>query len=75
MHPQGEVHINDDGSWNACPGASDVNLLVYFFCTDFACTGQDNPSTDCSTGDVPNVFVSNETDHDGPYDGVTLFCG
>ena len=21
VHPAGEVHINDDGSWDSCPGA------------------------------------------------------
>jgi hypothetical protein len=39
-----------------------------------ACPGQDNPSTECSTGDVPNIFEGNLSDHDGPYDGVTMGC-
>lgn len=34
--------------------------------------GQDNESTLCTTGAVPNVFAGNETDHDGPYGGVLL---
>ncbi|TDL26724.1 alpha/beta-hydrolase [Rickenella mellea] len=38
------------------------------------CPGQDNTSTQCSTGDVPNVLESNVNDHDGPYDGVTMGC-
>jgi len=39
-----------------------------------ACPGQDNPSTLCTTGDVPDIFQSNESDHDGPYNGVTMGC-
>lgn len=36
--------------------------------------GQDNPSTLCIVGDVPTIFQGNETNHDGPYDGVTMGC-
>ncbi|EKM50051.1 uncharacterized protein PHACADRAFT_130581 [Phanerochaete carnosa HHB-10118-sp] len=39
-----------------------------------ACPGQDNPSTECEVGAVPNVFESDESDHDGPYDGVVMGC-
>ncbi|KAI6149906.1 Alpha/Beta hydrolase protein [Pisolithus tinctorius] len=38
------------------------------------CPGQDNPSTECIVGDVPTVFQWNEADHDGPYNGVTIWC-
>ncbi|KAI0364330.1 lipase [Pilatotrama ljubarskyi] len=38
-----------------------------------ACPGQDNPSKDCSVGEV-SVFTFNETNHDGPYDGVKMGC-
>jgi hypothetical protein len=38
------------------------------------CPGQDNPSTQCIVGAVPNIFVSNETDHDGPYNGIETVC-
>ncbi|KAJ7089828.1 lipase [Mycena belliarum] len=54
-HPTGEVHIQDSGVWDTCPG-------------------EDNPSTLCSTGDVPNIFEGDESDHDGPYDGVLMGC-
>ncbi|KAJ7272653.1 alpha/beta-hydrolase [Mycena haematopus] len=37
-------------------------------------TWQDNPSDLCSTGDVPNILESDESDHDGPYDGVEMNC-
>ncbi|KAF9073596.1 lipase [Rhodocollybia butyracea] len=37
-----------------------------------ACPGQDNPSTECTTGDVPNIFDGTLSDHDGPYNGVTM---
>jgi len=37
-----------------------------------ACAGQDNPSTQCSRGDVPNIFESNLNDHDGPYNGILM---
>jgi len=39
-----------------------------------SCPGQDNPSTQCIVGDVPNIFESDESDHDGPYDGVEMGC-
>ncbi|KAH0583082.1 hypothetical protein H2248_010969 [Termitomyces sp. 'cryptogamus'] len=39
-----------------------------------ACPGQDNPSTECIVGDVPNIFVGSLSDHDGPYDGVEMGC-
>ncbi|KIM90201.1 hypothetical protein PILCRDRAFT_175031 [Piloderma croceum F 1598] len=38
------------------------------------CPGQDNPSDLCSTGDVPNIFEGNTSDHDGPYNGITMGC-
>ncbi|KAJ3511453.1 hypothetical protein NLJ89_g4086 [Agrocybe chaxingu] len=39
-----------------------------------SCPGQDNPSTECIVGDVPNVFDGVESDHDGPYDTVEMGC-
>ncbi|KAI9458357.1 lipase class 3 family protein [Lactarius psammicola] len=38
------------------------------------CPGQDNPSTLCTVGDVPNIFESNASDHHGPYDGISMGC-
>ncbi|KAF8259380.1 Alpha/Beta hydrolase protein [Lactarius quietus] len=38
------------------------------------CPGQDNPSTLCSVGDVPNVYDGSLDDHDGPYDGIEMGC-
>ena len=39
-----------------------------------ACPGQDNPSDECIVGDVPNIFEGTTSDHDGPYNGVTMGC-
>lgn len=39
-----------------------------------ACPGQDNDSNLCIVGDVSNIFDGTESDHDGPYDGVTMGC-
>ncbi|EGO01496.1 hypothetical protein SERLA73DRAFT_85185 [Serpula lacrymans var. lacrymans S7.3] len=39
-----------------------------------ACPGQDNPSTQCIVGDVPYIWDGDETDHDGPYNGVEMGC-
>ncbi|KAF8127693.1 Alpha/Beta hydrolase protein [Boletus edulis] len=39
-----------------------------------SCPGQDNPSTQCAVGDVPNVLDGNLNNHDGPYNGVTMGC-
>ncbi|TFK47200.1 alpha/beta-hydrolase [Heliocybe sulcata] len=55
VHPSGEVHIQDSGSWDACPG-------------------QDNPSTLCIVGDVPEIWDGHESDHDGPYGPVEMGC-
>ncbi|PPQ92491.1 hypothetical protein CVT25_010395 [Psilocybe cyanescens] len=38
------------------------------------CPGQDNPNTQCSTGDVPSIFEGNVANHHGPYDGVSMDC-
>ena len=37
-------------------------------------TGQDNPSTECIVGDVPNIFDGDEANHDGPYNGIEMHC-
>ncbi|GJJ11323.1 hypothetical protein Clacol_005555 [Clathrus columnatus] len=55
QHPHGEIHIDDNGVWNAC-------------------AGDDNDSDLCSTGDVPTIFEGDISDHDGPYNGVTMGC-
>ncbi|KAF8735127.1 hypothetical protein AX14_002690 [Amanita brunnescens Koide BX004] len=39
-----------------------------------ACPGQDNPSKLCIVGDVPNILDGNVSDHDGPYNGITMGC-
>ncbi|KAI8996479.1 Alpha/Beta hydrolase protein [Trametes punicea] len=39
-----------------------------------ACPGQDNPSTECIVGDVPEIWDGDESDHDGPYNGITMGC-
>ncbi|OCH96309.1 lipase [Obba rivulosa] len=38
------------------------------------CPGQDNPSTECIVGDVPEVWDGDESDHDGPYNGIEMGC-
>jgi len=39
-----------------------------------SCPGQDNTSSECEVGDVPNIFESSPSDHTGPYDGVNMGC-
>jgi len=39
-----------------------------------SCAGQDNPSTECSVGDTPNIFDADVSNHDGPYNGITIGC-
>ncbi|KAH9951087.1 Alpha/Beta hydrolase protein [Amylocystis lapponica] len=39
-----------------------------------SCPGQDNTSTQCSTGDVPNIVDGTLSEHDGPYNGVHMGC-
>ena len=36
--------------------------------------GQDNPSTQCIVGDVSEIWDGDESDHDGPYNGVEMGC-
>lgn len=36
------------------------------------CPGHDNPSVDCIVGAVPDLLAGDETDHNGPYNGVEL---
>jgi hypothetical protein len=40
----------------------------------FLIAGQDNPSTLCIVGDVPNIFDGDLDNHDGPYAGITMGC-
>ena len=37
-------------------------------------SGQDNPSNLCIVGDVPNIFEGDESNHVGPYNGITMGC-
>ncbi|PFH50220.1 hypothetical protein AMATHDRAFT_193502 [Amanita thiersii Skay4041] len=39
-----------------------------------SCPGQDNTSTLCTVGDVPNIFEGSTSDHGGPYNGITMGC-
>ncbi|KAG2068439.1 alpha/beta-hydrolase [Suillus decipiens] len=39
-----------------------------------ACPGQDDPSTQCIVGDVPEPWDGDLDDHDGPYNGVEMGC-
>ncbi|KAF8586046.1 lipase [Ramaria rubella] len=39
-----------------------------------ACAGDDNDSDLCSTGDVPNIFEGDTSDHNGPFNGITMGC-
>jgi len=39
-----------------------------------ACAGDDNDSKLCSTGDVPTIFEGDTSDHDGPFNGITMGC-
>ncbi|KAH7326901.1 alpha/beta-hydrolase [Rhizoctonia solani] len=36
----------------------------------YACEGQDNTSSDCSVGEVPNILKGNLIDHLGPYEDI-----
>ncbi|KAF8997861.1 Alpha/Beta hydrolase protein [Cyathus striatus] len=63
-HPSGEIHIRDNGNWVTCPGKMEVTNV-----------GQDNPSTKCIVGDVPNIGVGNLTDHTGPYNEIKMGAG
>jgi hypothetical protein len=81
-HPSGEIHIQDSGTWDACPGAFSFSLRLRVarsigLCLTFTqpYSGQDNPSRLCIVGDVGNIFEGNLTHHDGPYAGITMGMG
>jgi len=38
------------------------------------CPGHDNPSPECIVGTVSSIFSANETNHDGPYNGIHMHC-
>jgi hypothetical protein len=59
VHPSGEKHIVITGT---APGDW------------YACVGQDNTSSDCSTGAVLNILDGDVNDHAGPYGTVTMGC-
>lgn len=65
VHPTGEIHIEDDNSWDVCSGmyrASDTSSIQFW--TEFMSSsiiGQDNDSDLCTTGDVPTIFSGDES--------------
>lgn len=40
----------------------------------YSCPGEDNTSTLCEVGDVPNILVASLSDHNGPYGAITMGC-
>ena len=85
-HPSGEVHITGLGTWESCPGEFSLSSLSLacecgFFGGALAhvqrvalFSGQDNTSTLCIVGNVPNIFDGILNDHDGPYNGIVMGC-
>lgn len=74
-HPSGEVHITESNAWDACPGMSLFDIVDKFNANQSNnLTGQDNTNSQCIIGTVPNIFEGDESDHDGPYDGVLMGC-
>ncbi|GBE86690.1 Alpha/Beta hydrolase protein [Sparassis latifolia] len=79
--PTSVTHINnEEDPIPICPGmfldfvhpSGEVHIEDY---GEWAsCPGQDNPSTQCIVGDVPTIFQGNESNHDGPYNGVEMGC-
>lgn len=42
--------------------------------TWYSCPGQDNTSDLCEIGDTPNIFSASLSNHNGPYNGITMGC-
>ena len=55
------------------PRYSPTSPLVHGILLLTMTTGQDNSSSQCIAGSA-NLLKNNETDHDGPYDGVEMGC-
>ena len=70
------MHIDHTyGTWVSCAGkSSDLPFSDILLIEPIHLIGQDNEDVRCSTGDVPNIVVSNIFDHLGPYsiDGITV---
>lgn len=74
VHPSGEKHIMDSNAWVACPGKRVFLGSFRPFQPKFR-LGQDNPSDECTTGDVPTIFSGDLSDHDGePLYKTTSAC-
>lgn len=73
-HPSGEVHIMANGQWVSCPGKHSIPVLREGerLTGQTITVGQDNTSTECIVGDVPNIFDGDLSNHDGPYNGITM---
>ncbi|KAH9055746.1 Alpha/Beta hydrolase protein [Lactarius vividus] len=39
-----------------------------------SCPRQDNPSSECTVGDVPSIFNGKDSDHYGPYGSISMGC-
>lgn len=75
VHPRGEIHIQDSNAWVACSGRT-VGKFISNFLNVFLFDnlGQDNGSKLCIVGDVTSVSHGKLSEHNGPYDGVTMGC-
>ena len=84
-HPSGEIHIQDSGTWDVCPGVFSFFLRLRVARSIGLCltiarpySGQDNPSKLCIVGDVRNIFEGHLANHHGPYGtpdaGINMGC-
>lgn len=75
-HPSGEVHITENNEWVVCPGKNYVSEMEKKKLTGHnLLVGQDNKSANCAFGTVKDIFDGKLSDHDGPYDNVTMnYC-
>ncbi|KAG6810270.1 hypothetical protein H0H92_012622 [Tricholoma furcatifolium] len=71
-------HLNREDPIPICPGMSlgyihpSGEIHIQDSGAWLSCPGQDNPSTECIVGDVPNILDGDLSDHDGPYNGVEM---
>jgi hypothetical protein len=61
-----------DNQWVSCSGQNSVSGRQLRLIDHNLTIGQDNPSTECIVGDVPNILLGDVINHDGPYDGVII---
>ena len=67
----GEIRIQENGDWVACPGSYRKTMSSFHRAHQFCTTGRDNRDPRCA---VRSFLDANVNNHLGPFNGVILGC-